>query len=133
MPTQRYKLENFDRLQREHDKLHTAMFDLTCHTRFPFVDRVTVDGAKELDEMHRYIMRVSVSRRAMPVYMVEFMDIDGDARNVAKVEFWTEGEIQDNAGNGDTFFRVVRHAIWKQGQLRQHYDRARRPELLETV
>lgn len=119
MPTQKYKLGNFDRVQADLDKLRSAVYDLTCATKFPFVDRVTVNGAKEIDSDARCIMRVSVSRRAMPVYMIEFMDIDGDARRVANVEFWTEGEIQDGRDSDNTFFRVVRHAIWKQGQLRR--------------
>ena len=63
----------------------------------------------------RCTVRVSVSRRAMPVYMVEFMDIDGDARKVSKVQFWTEAELDDNRGNTDTFFRIMRHARWKIG------------------
>lgn len=115
--TNKGKIAGYDALKLAHDKLHTAVFDLTCATRFPFIDRVSVNGPKEIDECCRAIIRVSVSRRAMPVYMVEFMDIDGDARKVASVEFWTEGEIQDNQGNSDTFFRIVRHAIWKQSRL----------------
>ena len=107
------KLAHYDQLKRDHDKLHTALYDLTCATKFPFQHKVTVNGAREIDETFRCIFRVSRSDRAMPVYMVECMDIDSDARKVSHVEFWTEGELDDNQGNNDTFFRMMRHARWK--------------------
>lgn len=111
--TNKGKLATWDKLKAEHDKLSLALYDLTCNTKFPFANRVTVSAAEELDEAYRCIVRVSVSARAMPVYMVEFMDVDGDARTVANVQFWTEGQLDDNRGSGDTFFRVMQHARWK--------------------
>lgn len=115
--TNKGKIEHYDAVNAQLDKLELAVYDLTCATKFPFVDRVAVNGAEEIDETFRCIVRVSVSRRAMPVYMVEFMDVDGGSRKVANVQFWTEGELDDNRENSDTFFRVMRHARWKIARL----------------
>lgn len=45
--TQKAKLEQFDAIKAERDKLALAIYDLTCNTKFPFGRRVTVNGAKE--------------------------------------------------------------------------------------
>ena len=44
--TNKDKIENYDRVARELAKLELAVFDLTCNTKFPFTDRVTVNAAK---------------------------------------------------------------------------------------
>lgn len=109
--TKKGKLEAFDAMQLELNKLRLAVFDLAGGSRFPFRGRVTVDCGKEIDSDYQgHMYRVSVSERAMPVYMVESIGCDGQVSNV---EFWHETEISDHRNDSGIYWRMLRHACWK--------------------
>lgn len=115
--TQQFKIEHFDAVATERDKLRLAVYDLTCSTKFPFVDRVNVKG-EDIDGNYKDCkFRVSVSRRpSMPIYMVEQFGHDG---SVAGVDFWWESECADHADDSRIYWRMFRHAVWLQEQLRK--------------
>lgn len=121
MLTKKDKLEQFDHLQAEYQKLLLAVHDLKCSTKFPFHVSVRVDCAKEVDGDYPAKYRVSISDRAMPVYMVEGFDEHG---SVMSCMFTTEGELMDQRDNHDIYFRMLRHAAWKITRLRSVYPHA---------
>lgn len=109
--TKKDKLEQFDALKRECDKLQMAVFDLAGGSKFPFRGRVTVDAGKEIDgDYQDHVYRVSISERSMPVYMVECIGYDG---KVASIQFWDETEVSDHRHDYSIYWRMVRHAAWK--------------------
>jgi hypothetical protein len=105
MYTKKQKLEMFDAVIQERDKLRLAVYDLTCkRSKFRFTDEVTV-RASELDARYTrdaYRMTIAVSRRAMPVYMVKWDD--------SNVDFFHEDEIRHAEGIAG---QMMRHGAWK--------------------
>lgn len=109
--TQKQKLETFDVVLAERDKLRLAVHDLIAGSKFPFRGRVTVNAGREIDgDYPDHVYRVSVSERSMPVYMVECLGHDGQ---VARVEFWTENEVDAHSCEYGIYWQVVRRGVWK--------------------
>ena len=101
-------------MKAERDTLRLALYDLTCSTRTPFGETVKV-SLSEIEAScgdDTYLL-VSVSRRAMPIFLIKAMD----GEKVSNVEVLTETQIMDNRENCGTFWRAVREAIWKQNRL----------------
>lgn len=105
--TQKQKIDGYDALAAHAGKLELAIHSLT-NNRFPFGQAVTVDANDIHSEYKRgqIRIRVSVAERAMPLYMIE----QDECR-----AFYYESELR----NDSTFWRLVNHAIWKQGQARR--------------
>lgn len=112
MLTKKDKIENYDAVAAELNKLRLAIFDmLPGASKFPFRGRVTVDAGKEVDGNYdEYVIRVSVSERAMPYYMVESINASG---NVDGVNFWTESEVDAHRIDSNIYWRALRHGLWK--------------------
>lgn len=109
--TKKDKLESFDAIKSERDKLALAVHDLCGGSKFPFRGKVSIDCGKEIDSDYAdHLYRVSVSERSMPYYMVEAI---GQSGQVQSVSFWTENEIAAERENGGIFWRMLRHAAWK--------------------
>lgn len=112
--TRKEKLEQFDAVKAERDKLELAIYDLICASRFPFVNPVTVDCGKELDGDYADLkFVVSVSHRGMPIYMVQEC---GEKKRPVNVTFWTESEVSAHRENMGIYWRAVRHGVWKIGR-----------------
>lgn len=113
--TKKDKLEQFDSIKAELDKLQLAVYDMTVQGRFSFTHHVGVDVHNEIDSDLEGKYRVSISERAMPYYMVE----SRVAGKTISVSFWTESEVDDNRENANGFWRVMRHAQWKIKQAQK--------------
>lgn len=103
--TKKDKLDQFDAVLAERDKLRLAVYDLTCkRSKFRFTDDVTV-LASQLDARYtkdEFRMTIAISRRMNPVFMVKWDD--------SNVEFFTEEELRHVHGiAGD----MIRHGAWK--------------------
>lgn len=97
------KLEQFDAIKSERDKLQLAVYDLRGPTKFPFGKPVTVD-LSEIDSTYKrgeQKIKVSVSPRTCPLYMVE---------HESGVEFWFDYEIEQMGRRG--YGAMLRHAAW---------------------
>lgn len=119
--TQKQKLEQFDSLMAEKQKLETALFDLRCGSKFPFGANVRIDAGKEIDGDYladKGFYRISQSERANPVYMVECFN-EQLAKDPSAVFFHTEAEIGEKRGDMGIYWRVLRHGVWKLGRTKE--------------
>jgi hypothetical protein len=124
--TKKEKLETFDAIKAERDKLQLAFYDLTVDSsRFKFAHPVTVDVKKEIDGTLDDKYRVSLSDRAEPIYLIQCVDRLTPSGFCTSSEVLTESEIHANRENPSWYWRMVRHAVWKIGQ--QSVDRFLRP------
>lgn len=103
--TKKDKLEQFDAIIAERDKLRLAVYDLACkRSKFRFADEVTV-LASQLDTRYSkdsYRMTIAISRRMMPVYMVKWDE--------SNVEFFHDRDIDQMEGIAG---QMMRHGRWK--------------------
>lgn len=109
--TNKYRVENFDRVQSEAEKLRLALHDLNAKSsKFRFAERVTVD-ASDFDSTYQprdQRFTLAVSRRAMDLYLIE---------SESGVEVLSWAEIQAERQNQTTFWRMVRYGIHQQDRL----------------
>lgn len=111
--TKKAKLENFDAIKADRDKLQLAAADLAGATPFRFESEVTVDCGEEIDSAYSgEVFVVRVSRRAMPLYMI----CSRDGEQLRNASFEWEYDIEAKREDCGIYWRALRHAIWKQGR-----------------
>lgn len=112
--TKKDKVEQFDRLKREHDKLELALHNLTVG-KFPFGHLVSVK-ANEIDSQYAkdaFKLFLSLSDRSMPMYLVRWCDARGKVTNAEVID---ELDVEANRDNQIISWRMIRHGIWKIAQ-----------------
>ena len=109
--TKKEKLETFDAVLAERDKLRLAVFDLAANSKFPFMYATKINVAKEIDSNYPdHLYWVSVSERAMPLYMVRPIGYDG---KIANVYMHAESELESHRDDPAIYWRMLRHAAWQ--------------------
>lgn len=119
--TKKFKIENYDALAAQLEKVNLAVFDLHGKSRFPFRHACYVDCDNEIGEgCDGFKIRITVSMRAMPVYMVISMPsgLDTPFRTLHRqagsaIDFWTEQEIHDHFGSVSVYWSAVKIGFWK--------------------
>ena len=111
--TKKAKLEAFDALYAERDKLALALYDVRMG-KFGSKVRINPEDVMHGDYLkHEKAVNghwtICVSQRAMPLYMVEYWQgrnpINGPC-------ILTEIEIDDARTSQADYWRVVRHGLW---------------------